>query len=73
MAHISVNMYIIVANHDRQECGVEAVANERAMQAIETYQKAGRNISGCVKELPSREAAETYAKGKYKDYHFLGD
>ena len=43
-------MYIIVANHDRQECGVEGVepifSEERAMHEIANYQKTGRNIDG---------------------------
>ncbi len=67
-------MYIIVANHDRQECGVgPIVSGERAMHEIANYQKTGRNIDGYVSEFPSPEAAEAYAEAKYEEYHFLGD
>jgi predicted transcriptional regulator YheO len=66
--------YIIVANHDRQECGVESIDSEEcAMREIANYQKNGRNIDGYVSEFPSREAAEANAKAKHEEYHFLGD
>jgi hypothetical protein len=74
MASTDRQMYIIVANHDRQECGVESIVSEEsAMREIANYQKNGRNIDGYVSEFPSREAAEADAKAKHEEYHFLGD
>ena len=74
MANASGQTYIIVANHDRQECGVELIdSEERAMRQIAIHKKNGRNIDGYVSEFPSRGAAEAAAKAKYKEYHFLGD
>ncbi len=74
MANTDHDMYIIVANHDRQECGVESiVSEERAMREIANYRDKGRNIDGYVSKFPSRKAAEADAKAKYKEYHFLGD
>ena len=74
MANTDHHMYTIVANHDRQECGVASiVSEERAMREIANYRDKGRNIDGYVSKFPSREAAEDYAKAKYKEYHFLGD
>jgi len=76
MANTVLGMYkvLIVANHDRQECGVVAIdSEERAMHEIARYQKNGRNIDGYVSEFSSLEAAEAEAKEKYEGYHFLGN
>jgi hypothetical protein len=76
MTNVSSQMYIIVANHDRQECGVGLIlsdSEESAMGEIANYQKKRRNIDGYVSEFPSRSAAEAYAKAKHEEYHFLGD
>jgi hypothetical protein len=71
MANADNHMYTIVANHDRQECGVESiVSEERAMREIANFRD---KIDGYVSKFPSREAAEADAKAKYKEYHFLGD
>jgi len=70
-------MYIIVANHDRQECGVtsnvSAAQAERAMLAIANYRGNDRKIDGYVSAFPSRKAAKVAAKAKHEEYHFLGD
>ena len=74
MANASGQMYIIVANHDRQECGRELIGSEeRAMAEITNYQNNGRNIDGYVSKFPSRGAAKAAAKAKYKEYIFLDD
>jgi hypothetical protein len=72
MANASGQTYIIVANHDRRECGRAPIdSEERAMREITNYKNKGRNIDGYASKFSSGEAAEAAAKAKYKEYHFL--
>ena len=76
MSNTGDNMYLIVANHDREEKAVEKMESEgsakRAMELVALQRDKGRKIESSIHQATNMEAAVKEAERQYPHYHRLG-